>query len=189
MLQEANKLLKPMKVKENDYIPVNERIKAFRMIYPRGSIVTEIISLENGIVTMKASIYSDDGTLLATGHAQEKEGSSFINKTSFIENCETSCIGRGLGACGIGLDYGFASYEEVANAKIQQKEGMITSDQYEELKQMYGKEQIKKILAENGIKKGSDMPIEVFEKLKKEHEDKLKQMMSEAQADPERPFY
>ena len=41
----------------------------------------------------KAEVIVDD-VLVATGHAYEKEGSSFINKTSYIENCETSAIGR-----------------------------------------------------------------------------------------------
>jgi hypothetical protein len=53
---------------------------------------------------------------LATGYAQEKESSSFINKTSYIENCETSAVGRALGFCGFGIDVSVASYEEVANA-------------------------------------------------------------------------
>ena len=50
------------------------------------------------------------------GYAQEKESSSFINKTSFIENCETSAVGRALGMCGFGIDTSIASYEEVQNA-------------------------------------------------------------------------
>ena len=84
LLQIANERLKALDIKGKDYIPVNERIKAFRFIYPRGQILTEIIGLENGICTMKAEVYDDNGKLLATGHGQEKEGSTFINKTSYI---------------------------------------------------------------------------------------------------------
>ncbi|MCQ2771082.1 MAG: hypothetical protein MJ236_04705, partial [Clostridia bacterium] len=47
---------------------------------------------------------------------QEKESSSFINKTSFIENCETSAVGRALGFAGIGSKTSIASAEEVRNA-------------------------------------------------------------------------
>ena len=65
---------------------------------------------------MKATISDENGVVLATGHAQEKESSSFINKTSFIENCETSVVGRALGMCGIGVDVSIASAEEVQNA-------------------------------------------------------------------------
>lgn len=178
LLQEANEKLTALDIKGKDYIPVNERIKAFRFIYPRGQILTEIIGLENGICTMKAEVYDDNGKLLATGHAQEKETSSFINKTSFIENCETSCIGRALGSLGIGLDNGFASYEEVANAKVQQSEmerKTINKDEWEKLKLMYSKEDIKQMYAELNITKGTDIPKEYYDKKKKEYDTKFDQ--------------
>ncbi len=107
------------------YAEVNQRIKAFRMLYPEGTIETEMISNENGVCVFKASIVipllDDEGKLvdtylLATGHAYEKENSTFINKTSYIENCETSAVGRALAMCGIGIDKSIASAEEVINA-------------------------------------------------------------------------
>lgn len=113
---EANATIKTTPLKGKDYAEVNQRIKAFRMAHPNGTITTDIISLENGVVTMKATIYDDDGRVIGSGMAQEKEGSTFINKTSFIENCETSAVGRALGMCGFGIDISVASYEEVANA-------------------------------------------------------------------------
>ena len=58
---------------------------------------------------------------MATGLAQEKENSSFINKTSFVENCETSAWGRALGNLGIGIDTAVASAEEVKNAILNQE--------------------------------------------------------------------
>lgn len=187
LLQQANETLKALDIKGKDYIPVNERIKAFRFIYPRGQILTEIIGLENGVCTMKAEVYDDNGKLLATGHGQEKEGSTFINKTSFIENCETSCIGRALGSLGIGLDNGFASYEEVANAKVQQGENLdrktISKDEWEKLKQMYSKEEIKAMYEELGITKGTDIPKEYFDKKKKEWDEKF------AKEHPNQDFY
>ena len=177
LLSEANSLLKTLDIKGKNYVPVNERIKAFRYIYPRGQIITEIIGLEDGICTMKASVYDNEGRLLGTGHAQEKEGSTFINKTSFIENCETSCIGRALGMVGIGLDDGFASYEEVANAMRNQeaepKVKKITAQQYKMLKQMYSETEIKAMLNELGISKGSDMPLDFYDRKQKEYEAKL----------------
>lgn len=115
-LKKANELIKTIPVKGKEYAQVPERIKAFRSMCPGGTITTEILSLENGVVTMKATIYAENGDILATGHAQEKESSSFINKTSFIENCETSAVGRALGMCGIGVDNSVASAEEVQNA-------------------------------------------------------------------------
>lgn len=186
LLKKANEHLSTLDIKGKEYIPVNERIKAFRFIYPNGLIQTEIIGLENGICTIKASAYDGDGHLLATGHAQEKETSSFINKTSYIENCETSAVGRCLGNAGIGLDNGFASYEEVANAKKQQEDSkkdepaMISNDQWKTLNRFYSKDEIKQMYAELGITNGKDIPQEYaikkieayWEKSKKELPDK-----------------
>ena len=117
----ANQLIVTTDVKGKAYAEVNQRIKAFRSVYPTGSIVTEIISLADGIVTMKATVSDGFGLVLGTGLAQEKESSSYINKTSYIENCETSAVGRALGMCGFGIDTSVASYEEVANAIENQK--------------------------------------------------------------------
>ena len=179
LLRDANETLKAMDIKGKDYIPVNERIKAFRMIYPRGQIYTEIIGLADGVCTMKCTVFDDEGKILATGHGQEKEGSTFINKTSYVENCETSCIGRALGAVGIGLDNGFASYEEVANAKVQQGESLerknINKDEWESLKRMYSKEEIKEMYVELNITKGTDIPVEYYQKKKAEYDEKFNQ--------------
>ena len=182
LLKEANEHLQSLDIKGKDYTPVNERIKAFRFIYPNGQILTEIIGLENGICTIKASVFDGEGRILATGHAQEKESSSFINKTSYIENCETSAVGRALGNTGIGLDNGFASYEEVANAKKQQEDGeaKISNDLWKSLNKFYSKEEIKAMYEELGITNGKDIPMdyavkkieEYWAKSKKELPDK-----------------
>ena len=119
-LQKVNEKLKAIDVKGKGYVQVNERVKGFRELYPNGRLETEIVDLTNGVVTMKAFAYDGEGHLLATGYAQEKETSSCINKTSFIENCETSALGRALGWVGIGVDGSMASAEEVANAIINQ---------------------------------------------------------------------
>lgn len=186
LLTEANKHLSTLDIKGKDYIPVNERIKAFRFIYPRGQIVTEIIGLENGICTIKASAFDEEGKLLATGHAQEKETSSFINKTSYIENCETSAVGRCLGNAGIGLDNGFASYEEVANAKKQQEEDgevKISKDQWKTLNSFYSKEEIGEMKKELGITNGQDIPMEYAVKKIEEYWARSKQEL------PDKKFY
>jgi hypothetical protein len=115
-IKKANESIKTTDIKGKEYAEVNQRVKAFRMVYPNGAISTEIVSLENGVVTMRAIVTNGEGVVLATGTAQEKETSSYINKTSFIENCETSAVGRALGFCGFGIDTSVASYEEVANA-------------------------------------------------------------------------
>lgn len=124
-IEKINEKLKGMDGKDvqksmKGYVQVNERIKGFRELCPNGRIETVIVSMENGICTMKAYIYDEEGRLLSTGFAQEKEGSTFVNKTSYIENCETSAIGRALAWLAIGVDKSIASAEEVANAIINQ---------------------------------------------------------------------
>ncbi len=113
--------MKKIDIKGKEYVMVNERIKEFRDKYKHGAILTEILSNMEGVAMFKATVVND-GNVLATGHAYEKEGSSFINKTSYIENAETSAIGRALGILGIGIDTSIASFEEVENAKVQHKD-------------------------------------------------------------------
>jgi hypothetical protein len=114
-LKKINETIVTMDVKGKPYALVNERIKAFRMLYPEGTILTEIVGINEGVCIMKATIKNGDLTL-GTGTAYEKENSTFINKTSYIENCETSAVGRALAMCGIGIDTSIASAEEVQNA-------------------------------------------------------------------------
>ena len=111
--------MKTIDIKGKEYVMVNERILHFWNNY-EGSIETELLSNEDGICIFKATIYNQDHKILATGHAYEKEGSTFINKTSYIENCETSAVGRALGLLGIGIETSIASAEEVGNAVAQQ---------------------------------------------------------------------
>lgn len=116
-LLKANKALNTVNIKGKEYIPVNERIKAFRKVCSNGQIDTELVLIEDGFCIIKATVKDEEGNLLATGYASEKESSSYINKTSFIENCETSAVGRALGFCGIGIDTSIASSDEVERAK------------------------------------------------------------------------
>lgn len=123
-LEEINKRLKTIDVKGKNYVEVNERIKAFWELCPDGKIHTNILSLQDGICVIQAAVFENktDTEPRATGIAYEKEGSTFINKTSYIENCETSAVGRALGNAGIGIDTSVASAEEVQNAILQQDE-------------------------------------------------------------------
>lgn len=122
-LVKANEDIKTTNIKGKEYAEVNERINAFRKLYPEGTINTEIVSCENGVVIFRATVgFLEEGNIhvLGTGTAYEKEGSTFINKTSYIENCETSAVGRALGMAGIGIDTSIASVEEVQNAIANQ---------------------------------------------------------------------
>ena len=115
-------IMKTIKIQGNDYIEVNERVKFFRELYPQGEIITHLISDENDKCVFKAEILID-GLCVSTGHAYEMLNVGFVNKTSYIENCETSAVGRALGFLGIGIDTGIASAEEVRNAIDQRNDG------------------------------------------------------------------
>lgn len=120
LIQKANESIKTTEIKGKDYAEVNQRIKAFRMVYPQGFIITDLISDTDGVCKFRASVgyYDEKGEAftIGTGTAYEKENSTFINKTSYIENCETSAVGRALGMAGFGIDTSVASYEEVQTA-------------------------------------------------------------------------
>lgn len=127
----ANEKIKTIDIKGKEYSEVNQRIKAFRSICPNGSIETELLSNENGVCVIKAIVKDENGKILGTGIAYEKEDSSFINKTSYIENCETSAVGRALGMCGFGIDVSVASAEEVANAIRNQEPTKEDAETYQ----------------------------------------------------------
>lgn len=150
------------------YAEVNERIKAFRMCYPTGTIRTEIVSNENGICIFSAEVgYTDENNnycVLGTGTAYEKENSSFINRTSYIENCETSSVGRALGMAGFGIDTSVASLEEVQNAMQNQavdvpEEKKASVKQIEVLKNAYTGENLKKLLNAQKVEKLEDITM------------------------------
>ncbi|MCX7001907.1 MAG: hypothetical protein NTV22_01380 [bacterium] len=69
------------------------------------------------------TVKDENGRIIVTGHAFEKKDSNYVNRTSCIENCETSAVGRALGMLGICVDIAIASAEEVANAQAQQGGG------------------------------------------------------------------
>lgn len=155
-IKRANESVTSMDIKGKAYTEVNQRIKAFRMVFPEGFIRTEMTSNTDGVCFFRAMVgtYSEDGSMriLGTGTAYEKEGSSYINKTSYVEVCETSAVGRALGMAGFGIDTSVASYEEVANAMSNQGEDeFATPEQLAILEQYYTGENLKKLLDANNI--------------------------------------
>lgn len=109
----------PVNIHGKSYKTVAERVAEFREKHHlEYAILTEIISA-NEIVQIKASISDKEGFVVATGFAEEVRGSTNINKTSALENCETSAIGRALAAFGLGGTE-YATANEVTDAIIQQ---------------------------------------------------------------------
>jgi hypothetical protein len=126
-IQRVNGEMKMLDLKGKDYAMVPERVTAFRKLYPEGFITTEILSHDGTVVTMQARVgyIREDGSrvILGTGLAQEVKGKGMVNSTSYIENCETSAVGRALGMLGLGINGGgICSAEELANAVIAQKQ-------------------------------------------------------------------
>ena len=110
---------------------VKDRVIHFNKEYPNGCIQSKLIDRIDGtdypnIVIFEATVIPDvdKPERFFNGHAEEEIGSSQINKTSALENCETSAIGRALGCMGIGVNESFASGDEVANAVYQQGGGI-----------------------------------------------------------------
>jgi len=108
----------PVKIHNKEYTTVAERIAQFKTKYPLWSLESEI-QTNADIIVIKAVIKDEDGRIIATGHAEEVRGSTSINKTSALENCETSAWGRALAACNFGGDQ-VASANEVGQAIVQQ---------------------------------------------------------------------
>jgi hypothetical protein len=98
-----------------EYQTVAYRVKQFRESCTSLSLITEALKIDIDCVVVKASILDESGRVLATGHAEEYRSSSQINKTSALENAETSAIGRCLATFGFGGTE-FATADEVAHA-------------------------------------------------------------------------
>jgi len=120
--------LKSIKIKGKEYVEVNERLKFFRAKYPNYSLVSEVIEKTESSILIMASVIDENHNVLATGLAEEEKGSTFINKTSYVENCETSAWGRALANFGIGLDTAVASADEVNNAITNQETNIVVKD-------------------------------------------------------------
>lgn len=106
-----------------EYQTVALRVKNFREKHPNLALLTSIVHRDEDCVVVKAEIRDENERPVATGHAEEYRDDGQINKTSALENAETSAIGRALAAFGLGGTE-FASADEVAHA-ISGKPGVI----------------------------------------------------------------
>lgn len=120
----SNYKFKTTNIRGKQYVEVNERIKFFRQEerYKDWTIMSEFTVLDSEQCVCKTTIADATGRVIATGHAHEVQGSSNINKTSYVENCETSAIGRALAMLGIGIDTSIASANEVSDAIAKQEQ-------------------------------------------------------------------
>ncbi len=116
--------LKTTNIKGKNYVEVNTRLKYFREHFRGWSLETELVAVNDDTALMRAVIRNPEGKIAATGTAYERKDSpsSMVNKTSHVENCETSAWGRALGNLGIGIDASVASADEVEMAVMNQDE-------------------------------------------------------------------
>lgn len=177
---EKNKL-ETIDIKGKKYVTVNTRLlefvnnKDYKGWYTHEYIekyyekTTEVVKTENDLTTKQSvtvpqevivvcEIFNKDREMIATAYAHEVRDSSFINKTSFIENAFTSALGRALGYLGIGVIDGIASADEVANAIVNQSQTAkvdnrpwLTQAQYSELLKS-DKETVEKAMTEFRMK-------------------------------------
>ena len=119
---------KTTNIKGKDYVEVNQRLLYFRNepTFAGWSIESDLVDLQPDRCCIKAIIRDADGRIRATGHAHEDRTSSMINKTSHVENCETSAFGRALAALGIGIETSIASANEVSMAIAKQGLGDLS---------------------------------------------------------------
>ena len=119
----SNYKFKTTNIRGKQYVEVNERIKFFRQEdqYKNWTIATDFPMLDAENCVCKCTIANEQGRVVAVGHAHEEKGSSNINKTSYVENCETSAVGRALAMLGIGIDTSVASANEVEDAIAKQQ--------------------------------------------------------------------
>ena len=119
-----------VKIHGKEYKTVALRIQEFREKHPDFTIQTELVEANDPLVVMKATI-SAAGIVIATGYAEEVRTASKINRTSALENAETSAVGRALAFFGLGGSE-IASADEVANA-ISQQNNQGSNEEVEKL--------------------------------------------------------
>jgi len=130
----SNYKFKTTNIRGKQYVEVNEGIKFFRQEdqYKGWGIHTDINMLDGDQCLCKCTIINDAGEVMSQGHAHEVKSSSNINKTSHVENCETSAVGRALAMLGIGIDTSIASSNEVQEAIAKQQE-LVDNPQVQKL--------------------------------------------------------
>ena len=113
---------KAIDIKGKKYVLVSDRINFFNENYLKGSIITQLVSDSQAeMVVIKAKVTPDisNQDRYFTGYSQARWGDGYINKTSALENCETSAVGRALGMMGIGVIDSVASVDELAKAQVK----------------------------------------------------------------------
>ncbi len=110
---------KAINIQGKAYVLVSDRVLFFNETYQKGSIKTELVSQPSEPhIIIKATVTpdSDQPNRIFTGYSQAVVGEGYINKTSALENAETSAVGRALALMGIGVIDSIASVDEINKA-------------------------------------------------------------------------
>jgi hypothetical protein len=160
----SNYQFKTLNIKGKDYVQVNERVLAFRKLteYLGYSIESELISLDENSCVVKSIIKDASGRIISTGFAQEDKTSSMINRTSYVENCETSAVGRALGFLGVGIESSIATADEVSMAIAKQENQPAPSESASDLKDVFS-QSVEYIKASQDKNKAFDAVIKKYE--------------------------
>jgi|TARA_R110000764_G_scaffold39550_1_gene88451 hypothetical protein len=158
---------KTTNIKGKEYVEVNQRIKYFRESgeYKGWSLTSDVYHLDEASCVIKAAVLNDKGQVVANGFAQEDKSSSYINKTSYVENCETSAWGRALANLGIGIDTSIASSNEVSMAISKQgSKSKVTVKETTEVVLMELTDEIREKMV-NAVKAGKkDVVVKALDK-------------------------
>lgn len=95
-------LIKSKKGSPKDFAKCDEKIKAFKMLYPNGGINTTILSIKDGVCVAHAEITDEHGHIIGAGTASKLQTSD--NSDGYIESAETAAVGRALRFVGIGIE-------------------------------------------------------------------------------------
>ena len=130
--QRTTAKLKTVNIKGKPYVTVDERLIYFRQHYPNYALVSEVIDKTDNTILIKAIVLDANDRVVATGLAEEEKDSTYINKTSYVENCETSAWGRALANFGIGINAGSVASADEVNVAIAKQNGkkVLTPKQY-----------------------------------------------------------
>lgn len=140
-----------------DFAVVDEKIKAFKMLYPDGGINTKIMAISDGVCIAHAEITDANGHILGAGTAQKKQTDD--NTDSYIEQAETAAVGRALRFCGIGLENIAAAVCPIEDPEIVHARLKMQIMSYV-IRHKYTEEQIHKICERYEVNSLEDLNID-----------------------------
>lgn len=184
--------LKTVNIKGKQYTEVSERILFLANNFDY-EIVTDYTFFENQnmwVVKATLKIHEENKTYTYTGVAQEIIGEGYINKTSALENCETSAVGRACAMAGIGVVESVASVDEISKAKARENyntaknsNGTVTELKWLNVTDKQGKPTKQWLNIETAINNKSDKiksvaDVRKYYKVSKETEEKINELFN-----------